>query len=60
MFEVVRSERSTQELLHAFKEAGVLLNAIGDHLFRAVTHLDVSNADVEQATHKIGKVLAAD
>lgn len=58
VFEVVRSERSTQELLQAFKEAGVLLNSIGDHRFRAVTHLDVSNADVEQATHKIGKVLA--
>ena len=58
VFEVVRSDRSTQELLQAFKEAGVLLNAIGDHLFRAVTHLDVSNTDVEQATHKIGKVLA--
>ncbi|MXX10178.1 MAG: low-specificity L-threonine aldolase [Nitrospira sp. SB0677_bin_15] len=58
VFEVVRSDRSTQELLHAFREAGVLLNAIGDHLFRAVTHLDVSNADVEQATHKISSVLA--
>ena len=59
LFEVVRSDRSTQELLQAFKEGGVLLNAIGDHLFRAVTHLDVSNVDIEQATHKIGKVLAA-
>ncbi len=59
LFEVVRSDRSTQELLQAFKEGGVLLNAIGDHLFRAVTHLNVSNTDVEQATHKIGKVLAA-
>ena len=58
VFEVVRSDRSTQELLQAFREAGVLLNAIGDHLFRAVTHLDVSNADVEQATHAIGNVLA--
>lgn len=58
VFEVVRSDRSTQELLQAFKETGVLLNAVGDHRFRAVTHLDVSNADVEQATHKISNVLA--
>ena len=59
LFEVVRSDRSTQELLQAFKDVGVLLNAVGDHLFRAVTHLNVSNADVERATHKIGNALAA-
>lgn len=58
LFEVVRSDRSTQELLQAFKDVGVLLNAVGDRLFRAVTHLNVSNLDVERATHKIGNVLA--
>ncbi len=58
LFEVVRNDRSTQELVQAFKEGGVLLNAIGAHLFRAVTHLNVSNTDVEQATHNIGNVLA--
>ena len=57
LFEVVRSGRSTGELVQALKDAGVLLNAMGEHRFRAVTHLDVSSADIEQATQRIGKVL---
>ena len=48
LFEVLRSEHSTQELLQAFKNAGVLLNATGDRMFRAVTHLDVKRTDVEK------------
>ena len=53
LFEVLRSEHSTQELLQAFKNSGVLLNATGDRMFRAVTHLDVNGADVE----KVGPIL---
>jgi threonine aldolase len=59
VFEVVRSERSTPELLQAFKEAGVLLNAMGDRVFRAVTHLDVNGSDIEHAAQRLGSVLAA-
>ncbi len=59
LFDVVRSDRSTGELLQALKDAGVLLNAVGEHRFRAVTHLDVSSADIEQAAHRIGKALGA-
>jgi len=59
LFEVVGSDRSTGEIVQALKDVGVLLNAVGDHRFRAVTHLDVSSADIEQATHRIGKVLGA-
>ncbi len=57
LFEVVRSDRSTGEIVQALKDAGVLLNAVGEHRFRAVTHLDVSSADIEQATYRLGKVL---
>ncbi len=57
MFEVVRSGRSTRDLLQAFQDAGVLLNTVGEHRFRAVTHLDVASADVEQATQRMGQVL---
>ena len=60
MFEVVRSDRSTQELLKAFKDVGVLLNAVGEHRYRVVTHLDASKADVEDAAHRIGQALAAE
>ena len=56
-FEVVRSERSTSELLKAFQEAGVLLNAMGDRVFRAVTHLDVGSRDIDEAAHILSSVL---
>jgi len=59
VFEVVRSERTTPELLQAFKEAGVLLNAMGDRVFRAVTHLDVDDQDMEKAATILSSVLAA-
>ncbi len=59
LFEVVRSDRSTRELVQALKDAGVLLNAVGEHRFRAVTHLDVSSADIEQAVRRIAKALGA-
>ncbi len=57
LFEVVRSDRSTGDLARAMKDAGVLLNAVGEHRFRAVTHLDVSSADVDLAARRIGTVL---
>jgi len=57
VFEVVRSEHSTSELLQAFKDSGVLLNAMGERVFRAVTHLDVDGADIEKAAHILGSVL---
>lgn len=60
MFEVVRSDRSTQELIEAFRDTGVLLNATGEHRYRVVTHLDVSKADVEDAAHRIGQALTAE
>lgn len=58
LFEVVGIERSTQELLEAFKKGGVLLNAVGERAFRAVTHLDVTSQDVEEAGARLGKILA--
>ena len=58
VFEVVRSEHTTPELLQAFKAAGVLVNTMGDRVFRAVTHLDVDGADIEKAAHILGAVLA--
>jgi threonine aldolase len=59
VFEVVQSERPTPELLQAFKEAGVLLNAMGDRVFRAVTHLDVDDRDMDKAVKVLSTVLTA-
>jgi len=55
----VGTDRSTSDLLLAFQEAGVLLNAMGDHVFRAVTHMDVTGEDMEKASHIMGRVLAS-
>ena len=58
MFEVVQSKQSTQELQQAFKNAGVLLNVIGDRVFRGVTHLDVNEKDIEKTGWILSSVLA--
>ncbi|NKB82206.1 MAG: low-specificity L-threonine aldolase [Nitrospirales bacterium] len=57
LFEVVNSDCTTSELLLAFKEAGVLLNSVGDRAFRAVTHLDVTAEQIEEAGTRISSVL---
>jgi threonine aldolase len=37
---------------------GVLISATGPHRLRAVTHLDVSRADVESAAEALGQAIA--
>ena len=59
IFEVVRSERSTPELLQQLKTSGVLVNALGERVFRAVTHLDVNGQDIEKAGQIFNRVFAA-
>jgi threonine aldolase len=49
MFQVTQSSKSTEQLLGDCRESGVLLNAVGDRSFRAVTHLDVNREDMEAA-----------
>jgi threonine aldolase len=49
MFEV----RDTQAFLRATRERGVLVNPVAQGRFRAVTHLDVSDVDVEEALGRI-------
>jgi len=54
VFHVHDSTRSTNELLRDCQTGGVRMNAVGDHTFRAVTHLDVTTQDIEKA----GEILA--
>jgi threonine aldolase len=54
MFRVPHPSKSTEALLADCREAGVLLNAVGDRAFRAVTHMDVSPEEIEEA----GKIFA--
>ncbi len=54
MFQVPLFPQATEHILGQCREAGVLLNAVGDRSFRVVTHLDVNHEDMEIA----GKVFA--
>lgn len=56
VFKVTESGKETNELLAECKHAGVLLNSVGNHAFRAVTHFDVSAQDIEEAGRIFHKV----
>jgi threonine aldolase len=58
MFQVPQSSKSTEQLLEDCREGGVLLNAVGDRSFRAVTHLDVNREDMEVAGKVFARVFA--
>ncbi|MEE9233425.1 MAG: low specificity L-threonine aldolase, partial [Nitrospirales bacterium] len=59
MFQVPHPSKSTEALLADCREAGVLLNAVGDRAFRAVTHMDVSPEEIEEAGKLFARVLVS-
>jgi len=59
MFQVPHSSKSTEMLLADCREAGVLLNAVGDRAFRVVTHLDVTRDDMVAASRIFLRVFSA-
>ena len=59
MFQVPHSPKSTEQLLEDCRAAGVLLNAVGDRAFRAVTHLDVNREDMGSAGEVFERVFAS-
>lgn len=52
-------ERSSGEVLAAARERGVVVSSLGPRTLRAVTHLDASRADCEQAGAVLGEILAS-
>ena len=48
----------TMGFLRATRARGVLVNPTAPGVFRAVTHLDVSEADIDEALGRIGEVAA--
>ena len=58
VFEVKDHGRSPAQLLTELKQAGLLINAIGGRTFRAVTHLDISAEDIEEAGRAFAAVLS--
>lgn len=58
IFEVADAPRTPGEIVAALKNQGVLINAIGPYRFRAVTHLNVSGEQIEEAAAVFSRVLA--
>jgi threonine aldolase len=59
LFEVNDPRWPPAALIAALKAAGVLVNAIGGRSFRAVTHLNVSEKQIEEAGAIFARVLAS-
>jgi threonine aldolase len=57
IFDVVNHRLSAAALVAALKQEGVLINAIGGDSFRAVTHLDVSTKQIDEAAEIFARVL---
>ncbi len=57
VFDVTDQTRPAADIVAALKQAGVLINSVGGTTFRAVTHLDVSGQDIENACRIFARVL---
>jgi threonine aldolase len=58
LFDVMASRRSPAEILAVLKKEGVLVNAVGGTTIRAVTHLDVTSKDIEEAGQIFASILS--
>jgi threonine aldolase len=57
IFDVVNHRLTPAALVHVLKQEGVLINSIGGTSFRAVTHLDVSAKQIDEAAEIFARVL---
>lgn len=57
MFDILDEQRSPTELVAALKEQGVLINAIGGQSYRAVTHLHITDKQIDEAGAAFADVL---
>ncbi len=57
IFDVVGDRRTPAEIVAALKQEGVLINAIGGLSYRAVTHLNVTAKQIDEAGAAFTKVL---
>ncbi|MEQ1845083.1 MAG: low-specificity L-threonine aldolase [Nitrospira sp.] len=57
IFDIVDEHRSPAELVAALKEHGVLINAIGGQSYRAVTHLHITDKQIDEAANVFTNVL---
>ncbi|MBH0201504.1 MAG: low-specificity L-threonine aldolase [Nitrospira sp.] len=57
IFDIVDEHRSPAELVAALKEHGVLINAVGGQSYRAVTHLHITEKQIDEAVAVFANVL---
>ncbi len=57
IFDIVDEHRSPAELVAALKEHDVLINAVGGQSYRAVTHLHITDKQIDEAAAVFAKVL---
>lgn len=57
MFDIIDEQRSPTELVAALKEQGVLINAVGGQSYRAVTHLHITDKQIDEAGAAFADVL---
>jgi threonine aldolase len=57
IFDVIGHHLTPSAIVVALKQEGVLINTIGGASFRAVTHLDISSAAIDQACEIFARVL---
>ncbi|HEU5408835.1 MAG TPA: low-specificity L-threonine aldolase [Nitrospira sp.] len=57
MFDIADGQRSPVELVTALKEHGVLINAVGGQSYRAVTHLHITDKQIDEAVAVFAKIL---
>ena len=57
MFDIADEQRSPVELVAALKEHGVLINAVGGQSYRAVTHLHITDKQIDEAAAVFAKIL---
>ena len=53
---ILQDATKRDEIIHQFREHGILIMAFGHGMIRMVTHLDVSQSDVEKTCEIIGKI----
>ena len=56
IFDILDEGRSPSELVAALKEQGVLINSVGGKSYRAVTHLDIAEHQIEEAVAAFARV----
>jgi threonine aldolase len=58
IFDIDETRRTPAEIVRALREQGVLINAIGGRTYRAVTHLNVSAKQIDEAGAVFARVLS--